>query len=125
MKEDGVIKEDVCTDAQIKVMKLRAERGPVTQSYLDWRRAGVNPRFFEEVRPVGDKDTAVAEMRARWANDKASAARQYEDVAQFGATFVVWPIANERCWPKPASAWVRHCKWFAMWRASRRAAQAE
>jgi len=142
MMADGVIKLDLCTDAQLKLIDERAKRGPLSDQMMARRRSVLqrklskgprtsgearavsDPRFFEVPSILG-KEAALVEMRARWARDKAHAARMRDEAAEFGASFVTWPIAFERRWPKPAAVWVRHGQWFAMWRRSRQALQAE
>lgn len=140
MMDVEVIKGDVCTASQLDVLKSRVQRGPLSQEVMERRRASLEEklskhsgaicsartsRFFQEIRPLLEKDAALAAMRARWANDRAHDAREHDKAAEIGAEFVVWPIANERRWPKPACAWLQHGRWFAMWRRSRRAMQAE
>merc|ERR1719424_2017781 len=122
---ENVIEHDECTDVQLALLEARAKRGPLSETVLARRRANIDPRFFEEVHPTWEKDTALAEMHSRWAKDRATAAREYDVVAEYGSRFTVWPIPNERRWPDLSRAWVRHAQWFKMWRRSQRVLQAE
>jgi len=122
---ENVIVDDICTDAQLRLLEMRARRGPLSKKAIEKRHASINPRFFQEVRPILEKDASLADMHARWARDKATAVQEHEKAAEYGAQFVSWPVKNERRWPKPSRAWLQHGRWFAMWRCSRRAMQAE
>merc|ERR1711977_552194 len=76
---------------------------------------GLQPAFLQEIFPVLDREAAFAEMHARWARDKAQEAREHDELAKQGESFVAWPSC--RRWPQQPSAWSRHAAWFAMWRA--------
>jgi len=118
---EGVIAADECTDAQIATWECRAKRGPLSAKVLKKRRGALlNVHFFDEIRPELEKDAALAEMRARWARDKAAEARQFDELAEQGAAFTSWPIAGERRWPVPDAAWKCHAEWFKKWRAQPR-----
>jgi hypothetical protein len=120
---DHVIRDDVCTEDQLKLIELRSKMGASRVKAIEKRRAKVDPRFFEEVRPTLEKDAALAQMRARWASDKATALQEHDTSAEYGAQFVAWYDEKERCWPKPSRVWLQRVKWFAMWRSSQRAKQ--
>jgi len=122
---ENVINDDICTECQLKMIDLRASRGPLSTATIEKRRIKVDPRFFEEIRPTLEKDAALAEMHARWARDKAKATRDHDEAADYGAQFVAWRNGNERRWPQPSRAWLQHGRWFAMWRNSRQAVQSE
>jgi hypothetical protein len=120
---ENVIPDDLCTDAQLKILEARGKRGPLSASALARRRDGVNPRFFEEIQPTLEKEAALAEMRSRWAKDKATAAREHDLAAEYGAQFVAWPVENELRWPNLPRVWVQHARWFEMWRRSQQKAK--
>jgi len=114
MKEERVIVEDRCTEAQLLLLERRSKHPP-SQKLIERRRAKVaNPRFWEEVRPALEREASLAEMHARWARDRALEARLHDEAAERGAAAVAWP--TERHWPTLPAAWSRHAVWFAMWR---------
>jgi hypothetical protein len=76
---------------------------------------GLRSSFLKEVRPTLEREAALANMRARWAQDTAQALLQHDELAKQGEAFAVWP--SNRCWPEQPAAWVKHSAWFAMWRA--------
>jgi len=132
-----VIEEDVCSSAQQEVHQKRELRCPLSRKQVEKRRAvlqnklsgfggnpATNPRFFAEVYPVLEKETALAEARARIAMEKLHKAHAHDEAAELGAKFVVWPVSDAHRWPKPCSAWTQHSQWFAKKRATRRARQA-
>jgi hypothetical protein len=122
--QNGTVVDDICTDAQVKVSKLREER-PLSLERLEKKRAllakklkgELNRRVFDECVPKLEREAALLELQAVRARDKALEAAQYDELAAHGARFVVWPVPNQRCWPEQSSAWKNHCKWFAMWRS--------
>jgi len=114
--KDGIISVDECTDAQLLVWQQRSTRRPSLQR-LEKRRECCNPRIFEEVRPELGQEAALLELRASRARDKATEARQHEELAEQGAAFVAWVVPNERRWPEPCAAWTHRGKWLKMWRA--------
>mmetsp|Transcript_1087 Transcript_1087/g.2652 ORF Transcript_1087/g.2652 Transcript_1087/m.2652 type:complete len:1151 (+) Transcript_1087:73-3525(+) len=125
MKEDGVIARDECTTEQLHLLARREKRGLPGEKQVARRRARViDPRFFDEVRPMLEKEAAFAEMRARWASDRALEARLHDEAAAAGEALATWPLAGK--WPAPPLAWARHASWFKFWRAAqmRRLAEA-
>jgi len=131
--EGGVIQSDQCTEAQLALIKTRQAHGPPSAKAVQRRRAilwnklvkqgnkdavrpqqVVNPLFFEEIRPALEKESSLAEMKARWARDKAAETRAFDEAAARGATFTAWP--TERQLPVVDAAWTRFSKWFRMWR---------
>jgi len=121
---DGVIRADECTDAQLLVWEQRSKR-PLSVQRLERRRAVLsetlkgefNHRVIEEIRPELEREAAFWELQARWARDKATEAQQHLALAEQGAAFVAWVLPNERRWPAPCAAWMQRGKWFAMWRS--------
>lgn len=124
MLQNGIVGDDICTDAQTKVAKLREEQ-PLSLERLEKRRAvlakklkgELNRRVFDECLPMLERESALLELQAARAQDKALESAQYDELAAQGAQFVVWPRPHERCWPEQSSAWKNHCRWFAMWRS--------
>jgi len=124
MLQNGIVGDDICTDSQTKVAKLR-EGQPLSLERLEKRRAvlakrlkgELNRHVFDECLPMLERESAFLELKAARAQDKALESAQYDELAAQGAQFVVWPRPNERCWPEQSPAWKNHCKWFAMWRS--------
>jgi len=122
--QDAVMVADECTEAQVTVWELRAKR-PLSPERLEKRLAKLskklkgelNRTIFEEVQPTLEQEAARLELAAARARDAATEARQFDELAENGAAFVVWPVPNERRWPAQSSAWKQHAKWFKMWRA--------
>jgi len=124
MARVGVIAADECTEAQLKVIELRAKRGPLSAERLGLRRAGMNLCVLKEVRPELEHEAALLEMHARWARDKTQATKEHDERSEQGAAFAAWPKPGERKWPPLPAAWKRHTAWFKMWRARSRASLA-
>lgn len=127
-----VIKNDVCTKAQVKVLEQRERRGALSDAQVQRRRRDLARRFgmvqvnsaiFLEVLPALEREVALAAMRARWTRDRAEAEAAHEALAEAGASFVAWP--QGRRWPPQPTAWVRWGKWFAMWRTRPPVAQSQ
>lgn len=118
------VMDDVCTDAQMNVFKVRLER-PLSQQQMEKRRAVLsqrlkgqfNPHVFEECLPKLEREAALLDLQATRARNKADETALYDQLAAQGALCVSWPIPNERCWPDQSSAWKNHCKWVTMWRS--------
>eukprot|EP00746_Dinoflagellata_sp_MGD_P167285 gnl/MRDRNA2_/MRDRNA2_97784_c0_seq1.p1 gnl/MRDRNA2_/MRDRNA2_97784_c0~~gnl/MRDRNA2_/MRDRNA2_97784_c0_seq1.p1 ORF type:complete len:1315 (-),score=327.76 gnl/MRDRNA2_/MRDRNA2_97784_c0_seq1:123-3980(-) len=129
--EMDAIATDRCTDEQICLIekrKRRAIQGLPSQAQVHQRRVdlakalgsfeesnvGLQPAFLMEVFPTLEREAALAEMKARWARDKARALFEYDELAKQGEAFTVWP--QDRCWPQQPAVWTHHAAWFAMWR---------
>merc|ERR1719265_49502 len=83
--------------------------------HRSFEEAGLQSSFLQEVFPLLERESALAAMRARWAQDKAQEALQHDELAKQGEAFVAWPTDGH--WPKQPCAWSRHAAWFTLWRA--------
>lgn len=126
--QENVIKDDIPTPSQHKVMRFRETCGPLSKEQLEKRRTQLfeklsgpyqmlgemwpNPRFFEETSPLG-KEATSAQARLRKAAEKVHTERLHEEAAEIGAQYVAWPVLDTRCWPKPAPAWMQFSRRFA------------
>lgn len=127
--QNGTMPNDICTDSQVKVWKLREKR-PLSLERLEKKRAvlakklkgELNRRVFDECMPELEHEAALLALQAARAQEKALVSAQYDQLAAQGAQFVVWPTPHELCWPEQSPAWKKHCKWFAMWRSQPRIA---
>eukprot|EP00929_Paragymnodinium_shiwhaense_P005482 TRINITY_DN10755_c0_g1_i1.p1 TRINITY_DN10755_c0_g1~~TRINITY_DN10755_c0_g1_i1.p1 ORF type:complete len:726 (-),score=153.40 TRINITY_DN10755_c0_g1_i1:521-2635(-) len=121
---DAVILADECTAAQRSVWELRARRPILLPQQIEKRRAALAERLqgkcnyhvFQEIRPTLAKNAAVAEWKARLSRDAATAARQFDQLAEQGAALVAWVVPNERRWPEQSKEWTKFAQWFKMWR---------
>jgi len=122
--QDGVVQADECTYAQLRVLAERSKH-TLSPHRLEKRRAALavrlkgdlNPCVFTEIRPVLECEAALLELQAGRARDKAKEARQFDELAEKGASLVAWVVPNERRWPQQSAAWRQRGKWLEMWRA--------
>lgn len=122
--QDGVVAQDICTEEQERVSKLREKR-PLSLEQVEKRRAllskklkkELNVGVFEECIPTLEREAALLQSQATRAQEKAMERAKYDELAEAGAHMVVWPVPHEKRWPEQSSAWKHHCKWFAMWRS--------
>jgi hypothetical protein len=136
MLEADAILEDRCTKDQVSLIERREQRAAkglpsqmqIQQRRIDLQKAlaangpfrgfeepGLQSSFLRMEFPLLERESALAAMRARWAQDKAQESLQYDQLAEQGESFVAWP--TDRRWPKQSCAWSRHAAWFALWRA--------